>query len=169
MMNWCLYWREKWVLTRLNTQWRLLISNSVSRNKADADKSSAVYRLRASLPQNAVWGRNCPTHVIPLLNRAIESYWVITGHCMRFHESRSFKIVVIGRSRILLYFVISKLCCEFWQKMASIRTAARKLSQKSANDVVVLAAVRSPVTRAFKGGFKDAWPEDILGPVSTKF
>ncbi len=52
-------------------------------------------------------------------------------------------------------------------KMTAIRTAARKLSQKSPNDVVVLAAVRSPVTRAFKGGFKDAYPEDILGPVSS--
>jgi acetyl-CoA acyltransferase 1 len=50
--------------------------------------------------------------------------------------------------------------------MATIRTAARKLIQKSPNDVVVLAAVRSPVTRAFKGGFRDAFPEDILGPVS---
>lgn len=36
---------------------------------------------------------------------------------------------------------------------------------KSANDVVVLSAIRSPITRSFKGGFKDAWPEDILGPV----
>jgi acetyl-CoA acyltransferase 1 len=53
--------------------------------------------------------------------------------------------------------------------MAAIRTTARKLSQKSPNDVVVLAAVRSPVTRAFKGGFKDAYPEDILGPVSSHF
>jgi hypothetical protein len=53
------------------------------------------------------------------------------------------------------------------KKMAAIRTAARKLSQKSPNDVVILAAVRSPVTRAFKGGFKDAYPEDILGPVSS--
>jgi acetyl-CoA acyltransferase 1 len=52
--------------------------------------------------------------------------------------------------------------------MAAIRTAARKLTQKSPNDVVVLAAVRSPVTRAFKGGFKDAYPEDILGPVSIQ-
>lgn len=51
--------------------------------------------------------------------------------------------------------------------MAAIRTAVRKLSQKSPNDVVVLAAVRSPVTRAFKGGFKDAYPEDILGPVCS--
>lgn len=50
--------------------------------------------------------------------------------------------------------------------MATIRSAARKLSQKSPNDVVILATVRSPVTRAFKGGFKDAYPEDMLGPVS---
>lgn len=52
------------------------------------------------------------------------------------------------------------------RKMAAFRTAARKISQKSPTDVVVLAAVRSPVTRAFKGGFRDAYPEDILGPVS---
>jgi acetyl-CoA acyltransferase 1 len=49
--------------------------------------------------------------------------------------------------------------------MAALRTAARSISQKTANDVVILAAVRSPVTRAFKGGFHDAFPEDILGPV----
>ncbi|KAF8860200.1 thiolase [Acephala macrosclerotiorum] len=52
--------------------------------------------------------------------------------------------------------------------MASIRTGARRLSQKSPNDVVILAVVRSPVTRAFKGGFKDAYPEDILGPVMAE-
>lgn len=39
---------------------------------------------------------------------------------------------------------------------------------KSPNDVVVLSAIRSPITRSFKGGFKDAWPEDILGPVREK-
>ncbi|KAJ5246052.1 Thiolase N-terminal domain-containing protein [Penicillium chermesinum] len=44
------------------------------------------------------------------------------------------------------------------------RTAGGILS-KSPNDVVVLSAVRSPITRAFKGGFKDAYPEDILMPV----
>jgi acetyl-CoA acyltransferase 1 len=43
-------------------------------------------------------------------------------------------------------------------EMATLRTAARKITQKSPNDVVVLAAARSPVTRAFKGGFKDAFP-----------
>ena len=54
-------------------------------------------------------------------------------------------------------------------EMATLRTAARKITQKSPNDVVVLAAVRSPVTRAFKGGFKDAFPEDILGPVTFSY
>jgi hypothetical protein len=43
--------------------------------------------------------------------------------------------------------------------------AAGRLAAKSPNDVVVLSAVRSPITRSFRGGFKDAWPEDILGPV----
>lgn len=51
--------------------------------------------------------------------------------------------------------------------MATLRTAARRISEKLPNDVVILSAVRSPVTRAFKGGFKDAWPEDIIGPVGT--
>ncbi|KAG9233648.1 Thiolase, N-terminal domain-containing protein [Amylocarpus encephaloides] len=49
--------------------------------------------------------------------------------------------------------------------MASIRTTAQRLSKKSPSDVVILSAVRSPVTRAFKGGFRNAFPEDILGPV----
>ncbi|KAM6534008.1 hypothetical protein FALCPG4_006945 [Fusarium falciforme] len=39
---------------------------------------------------------------------------------------------------------------------------------KSPNDVVVLSAIRSPITRSFKGGFKDAWPEDILGPIMAE-
>ncbi|KAH6676994.1 Thiolase, N-terminal domain-containing protein [Plectosphaerella plurivora] len=49
--------------------------------------------------------------------------------------------------------------------MSSITKAARRLGTKSPNDVVILSAIRSPITRSFKGSFKDAWPEDILGPV----
>lgn len=44
-------------------------------------------------------------------------------------------------------------------------TLARALRSKSPNDIVILSAVRSPITRSFKGGFKDAFPEDIIGPV----
>lgn len=49
--------------------------------------------------------------------------------------------------------------------MAALRTVGRRISEKLPTDVVILSAVRSPVTRAFKGGFKDAYPEDIIGPV----
>lgn len=47
-----------------------------------------------------------------------------------------------------------------------LRRKAGEILTKSPNDVVVLSAVRSPITRAYKGGFKDAYPEDILMPVS---
>ncbi|KAF4495756.1 acetyl- acyltransferase [Fusarium agapanthi] len=49
--------------------------------------------------------------------------------------------------------------------MASFTRHLKTLSTKSPSDKVILSAVRSPITRAFKGGFKDAWPEDILAPV----
>ncbi|KAL2826781.1 Thiolase, N-terminal domain-containing protein [Aspergillus cavernicola] len=41
----------------------------------------------------------------------------------------------------------------------------RQVLTKSPHDVVVLSAVRSPITRAFKGGFKDSYPEELLMPV----
>jgi acetyl-CoA acyltransferase 1 len=50
--------------------------------------------------------------------------------------------------------------------MASFSKAARNVLQKGPNDVVLLSAVRSPINRSFKGGYKDAHPEDILMPVS---
>ncbi|KAH7134428.1 Thiolase, N-terminal domain-containing protein [Dactylonectria macrodidyma] len=51
--------------------------------------------------------------------------------------------------------------------MATV-TGLRALRSKAPNDVVILSAVRSPITRSFKGGFKDAWPEDILAPVMAE-
>lgn len=50
--------------------------------------------------------------------------------------------------------------------MAAFNRVARNVLQKSPNDVVLLSAVRSPINRSFKGGYKDAHPEDILMPVS---
>lgn len=50
--------------------------------------------------------------------------------------------------------------------MAAFSRIARNALQKSPNDVVLLSAVRSPISRSFRGGFKDAHPEDILMPVS---
>ncbi|BGP45149.1 3-ketoacyl-CoA thiolase with broad chain length specificity [Rhodotorula kratochvilovae] len=39
------------------------------------------------------------------------------------------------------------------------------LTAKNADDVVIVAAVRTPITRAKKGGLKDACPEDLLKAV----
>ena len=50
--------------------------------------------------------------------------------------------------------------------MASFSKAGRNVLQKSPNDVVLLSAVRSPINRSFKGGYKDVHPEDILMTVS---
>ncbi|RKK91447.1 3-ketoacyl-CoA thiolase 1, peroxisomal [Fusarium oxysporum] len=54
------------------------------------------------------------------------------------------------------------------EEMATLTRRLKALTTKSPNDVVILSAVRSPITRAFKGGFKDAWPEDILAPVMAE-
>lgn len=41
----------------------------------------------------------------------------------------------------------------------------RQLLQKSPSDIVILSSLRTPVTRAKKGGFKDAYPEELLANV----
>lgn len=46
-----------------------------------------------------------------------------------------------------------------------LRRTAREVFTKSPNDVVVLSSVRSPIARAYKGAFKDCYPEEILMPV----
>jgi acetyl-CoA acyltransferase 1 len=61
---------------------------------------------------------------------------------------------------------IKIILLDFGVKMAAFKRIARNVLQKSPNDVVLLSAVRSPINRSFKGGFKDAHPEDILMPVS---
>ncbi|KAF9890037.1 hypothetical protein FE257_006717 [Aspergillus nanangensis] len=52
--------------------------------------------------------------------------------------------------------------------MATFSRRCQALRNKDPRDVVVLSAVRSPITRSFKGKFKDAWPEDILAPVMAE-
>ncbi|KAI8074509.1 Thiolase, N-terminal domain-containing protein [Gongronella butleri] len=42
---------------------------------------------------------------------------------------------------------------------------ANKAGVKSPEDVVIVSALRSAITRARKGGFKDSLPEEILSPV----
>ncbi|RAK87891.1 3-ketoacyl-CoA thiolase [Aspergillus costaricaensis CBS 115574] len=50
--------------------------------------------------------------------------------------------------------------------MASpIPRGLRQVLQKSPSDIVILSSLRTPVTRAKKGGFKDAYPEELLAHV----
>jgi acetyl-CoA acyltransferase 1 len=41
----------------------------------------------------------------------------------------------------------------------------KPLTQKLPTDIVLLSSLRTPITRAFKGGFRHAYPEDLLGPI----
>lgn len=68
------------------------------------------------------------------------------------------------KSALLLEPVTSRRKDHTNKKM--LRRTAGEVLKKSPNDVVVLSAVRSPIARAFKGGFKDSYPEEILMPVS---
>lgn len=43
-----------------------------------------------------------------------------------------------------------------------IQKGVKNILQKNPNDVVFLSSIRTPVTRAKKGGLKDAYPEELL-------
>ncbi|KAI7823836.1 thiolase [Gamsiella multidivaricata] len=45
------------------------------------------------------------------------------------------------------------------------QTNGTKIGIKSEDDVIISCAVRTPITRGFKGGFKDTVPEDLLAQV----
>ncbi|KAH8146384.1 uncharacterized protein LAJ45_09577 [Morchella importuna] len=49
--------------------------------------------------------------------------------------------------------------------MALFQKGLKNILKKSANDVVFVSALRTPVTRAHKGGFKDTHPEELLAHV----
>jgi acetyl-CoA acyltransferase 1 len=49
--------------------------------------------------------------------------------------------------------------------MSFLQRGARNILSKSPNDVVILSALRTPVTRAKKGGFKDAYDHQLLAAV----
>ena len=46
-----------------------------------------------------------------------------------------------------------------------IQKGVKNILQKNPNDIVFLSSVRTPVTRAKKGGLKDAYPEELLAVV----
>ena len=43
-----------------------------------------------------------------------------------------------------------------------VQKGARSILQKNPQDVVFLSALRTPVTRAYKGGLKDAYDHELL-------
>lgn len=46
-----------------------------------------------------------------------------------------------------------------------IQKGAKNILQKNSHDVVFLSALRTPVTRAKKGGLKDAYDHEMLAAV----
>jgi acetyl-CoA acyltransferase 1 len=49
--------------------------------------------------------------------------------------------------------------------MVLFKRGLQSILQKNASDVVFVSALRTPLTRAKKGGFKDAYPEELLSHV----
>lgn len=49
--------------------------------------------------------------------------------------------------------------------MAFVQKGLKNILQKNPNDVVILSALRTPVTRAKKGGLRDAYDHELLGAV----
>ncbi len=49
--------------------------------------------------------------------------------------------------------------------MAYAQKGLKNILQKYPNDVVFLSALRTPVTRAYKGGLRNAYPEQMLATV----
>ena len=48
-----------------------------------------------------------------------------------------------------------------------IKKGLENILQTSPHDIVILSSIRTPVTRAKKGGLKDAYPEEMLATVGT--
>lgn len=48
---------------------------------------------------------------------------------------------------------------------AFIAKGLKTILHKSPNDIIILTALRTPITRAHKGGLKDTFPEELLGHI----
>lgn len=46
-----------------------------------------------------------------------------------------------------------------------IRKGLKEILRKDPSDIVILSSLRTPVTRSYKGGLKDAYPEELLASV----
>lgn len=50
-----------------------------------------------------------------------------------------------------------------------IQRGAKQILQKQPHDVVILSALRTPVTKAYRGGLKDAYDHELLYHVRLPF
>jgi len=46
-----------------------------------------------------------------------------------------------------------------------IRRGLKEILKKDPSDIVILSSLRTPITRSYKGGLKDAYPEELLATV----
>lgn len=51
--------------------------------------------------------------------------------------------------------------------MAHAQKGLKSLLQRNPNDIVCLSALRTPITRSYKGGLRNAYPEQMLAAVSS--
>ena len=62
-------------------------------------------------------------------------------------------------------FAVSVALITIVTTMAFIQKGIKNVLQKNPNDVVFLSALRTPVTRAKKGGLRDAYDHELLAAV----
>ena len=53
--------------------------------------------------------------------------------------------------------------------MAQYRKGLKNILEKHPNDVVFLSAFRTPITRSYKGGLRNSYPEQMLAAVRSNF
>ena len=53
--------------------------------------------------------------------------------------------------------------------MAQYQKGLKNILQKHPNDVVFLSAFRTPITRSYKGGLRNSYPEQMLAAVRSTF
>jgi hypothetical protein len=46
-----------------------------------------------------------------------------------------------------------------------LKKGLSNILKKSPDDIVILSSLRTPITRSYKGGLKDAYPEELLSTV----
>jgi acetyl-CoA acyltransferase 1 len=47
-----------------------------------------------------------------------------------------------------------------------LKRGLSNILKKSPEDIVILSSLRTPITRSFRGGLKDAYPEELLSTVT---